>query len=128
MRERRGASRRPFQGEVEILEEVRGHSGTAIARDISTTGMFLMTVAPYEVGDEVTIRFLLPSSSCRIEVIGTVVRVETPHEGIPSSNVGVALRFQDADEWALAEVNRYVEKAPQVVGMVTSSGSLPRVR
>lgn len=121
MNERRRANRRPFKGEVEILEEVRGHSGTAIARDISVSGMFLMTMAPYELDDEVIIRFLLPSSSCHIEIAGRVIRLERPREGMDTSNVGVALRFDDADEWALAEVSRYVSKGPRVAGLVTKT-------
>jgi hypothetical protein len=126
MNERRRANRRPFKGEVEILEEVRGHSSTAIARDISVSGMFLMSMAPYRLDDAVTVRFLLPSSSCLIEVTGRVIRVETPREGVESANVGVALRFDAADEWALAEVNRFVERAPRVAGTVTTTGGTDR--
>ncbi len=119
MNERRNANRRPFRGEVEIREEVRGHSGSAIARDISVTGMFLMTMAPYQLNDAVTVRFLLPSSSCHIEITGEVIRVEPAREGVATRDVGVALRFDDADEWALTEVNRYVAKAPRIAGVVT---------
>ena len=126
MNERRSASRRPFQGEVEILEEVHGHSGTAIARDISVTGMFLMTMAPYRMDDAVTIRFLLPSSSCHIEITGRVIRVEKARKGLAPTEVGVALRFDNADEWALAEVNRFVERAPRVAGTVTAREEPPR--
>jgi Tfp pilus assembly protein PilZ len=126
MNERRRTNRRLFKGEVEILEEVRGQSSTAIARDISVSGMFLMSMAPYQVNDEVTVRFHLPSSSCHIEIVGQVIRVETAHEGTAAKDVGVALRFDDADEWALAEVNRYVAKAPRVAGVVTATNEPPR--
>ena len=121
MNERRSTSRRRFKGEVEILEEVRGHSGTAIARDISVTGMFLMTMAPYQVNDAVTVRFMLPSSSCHIEIVGQVILVNQPSENVEPTDTGVALQFDDADEWALEEVNRYVEKAPRIGGMVTAT-------
>ena len=121
MTERRSSQRRPFTGEVEILEQFRGHSGTAIARDISATGMFLITMAPYRLGESVSVRFLLPSSSCHIEVAGCVIRLQPPEEGLNPSMVGVVLRFDDADNWALSEVGRYVGKAPRVAAVVMTS-------
>lgn len=120
MNERRKATRRRFTGEVELLEEVRGLPGTAMARDISVTGMFLQTMAPWEQDEAMTIRFLLPSSSSHLEVQGKVVRRQGPGPDVDSEKVGVAIAFDEIPEWVLEEVRRYVDKAPRVGGVITS--------
>jgi len=53
--DRRSAARRRFTGTVEVVEEVRGKTATAMARDISVRGLFLQTLSPWEVGDRVTV-------------------------------------------------------------------------
>jgi len=117
--DRRSARRRRFTGSVEVLEEVRGFAGAAMARDISTRGMFLQTLSPWEVGDRVSIRFLLPSSSSYLVLEGVVVRVQRPSPGIPPDQVGAALSFENAEDWVIQEVARYVSRAARVDGVVS---------
>jgi len=107
--ERRRAARRPFEGTVELMEEVRGQWGTGMARDISALGMFLQTLSDYRVGDHVVVRFMLPTTSCQVELKGSVVRVEGPGHS-PAARPGVAIVFADAPDWAADEVRRYVLK------------------
>ncbi|MBP7125668.1 PilZ domain-containing protein [Myxococcota bacterium] len=117
--DRRRAKRRRFTGSVEVLEEVRGRTGLAMARDISVRGMFLQTLSPWEIGDRVSIRFLLPSSSSYLVLEGTVVRVQRPSAEVSPEQVGAALTFENAEEWVIQEVDRYVARAARLQGVVS---------
>ncbi|HOU55114.1 MAG TPA: PilZ domain-containing protein [Myxococcota bacterium] len=117
--DRRRARRRRFRGSVEVLEEVRGRTGVAMARDISVRGMFLQTLSPWEIGDRVSIRFLLPSSSSYLVLEGIVVRVQRPSPEVPPEDVGAALTFEGAEEWVIQEVDRYVARAARLEGVVS---------
>jgi Tfp pilus assembly protein PilZ len=109
-RERRRATRKYLGGAAEILENVRGEWSQAIARDVSRLGMFVETVSPYRVGEEVTVRFVLPTCSCQVEVRGRIVRAVTTGEATETSRIGVGIEFIEPADWALAEVVRFIEE------------------
>lgn len=119
--ERRSATRRRFSGTVEVVEEVRGRTATAMARDLSVRGVFLQTLSPWEVGDRVTLRFLLPSSSSYLVLEGIVIRVQPPLPDVPPDQVGAAVAFEDAEDWVIQEVARYVSRAARLEGVVRDS-------
>lgn len=116
-RERRRAVRRFLGGAAEILERVQGEWTHAIARDVSRLGMFLQTMSAYQVGQEVMVRFVLPTSCCQIEVRGRVVRVATASDTNDPDRIGVGIEFIEPPDWAMAEVVRFIEeRGPEMRG------------
>jgi hypothetical protein len=90
--ERRKAPRISTQQQVTVRFTRNGHfEFTGIARDVSTTGIFLYLDADIAEGMEVELRFLLPREEGRVTVPvrGKVVRVERPHL-VGSSGCAVA--------------------------------------
>jgi hypothetical protein len=116
-RERRRATRKYLGGAAEVLEKVHGEWSHAIARDVSRLGMFVETVSRYRVGEEVTVRFVLPTCSCQIEVRDRIVRAVGPGDTQGPDRLGVGIEFIDPADWALAEVVRFIdERGPDMRG------------
>jgi len=99
--DRRETPRVPFICEVECAE-VR--SGTRMSNprlsDISTTGAFVESMATFDLGMNVNLKFTVPS--LQVSVVAEVVNV------IP--NMGMGLQFRDltpAQEVAIQEVVRF---------------------
>lgn len=104
--ERRRAGRRRLAATVEVLDGSGAQTTRGIARDIGSHGMALYPQQPLAVGERVTLRFDLPTSSWCLELEARVVRSFEGEEG-----AAVALEFLDAPEWAVAEVTRFVSRA-----------------
>ena len=111
-RERRRSRRRQFDGVVQVLEHRAGRWDRGVGRDVSSLGMFLTTGSRYVVGEEVTVRFSLPGGSFEIEVQGRIVRVEGPQDPPHAGVAGVAIEFNEAPEWAMSEVSRFIREEP----------------
>jgi len=105
--ERRREPRREFAANVEVMKD---HGWIkAVARDISTAGMYLQTDLESSFVDVMTVRFLLPDSSSHLEVKGRVARRENEGAGQDSKLIGVGLEFVETTEWVLAELRSFVE-------------------
>jgi len=50
-----------------------------------------------------------------------VIRVQPPSPGVASDQVGAAVAFEDAEEWVIQEVARYVARAARLEGVVRDS-------
>lgn len=105
--ERRRAPRRPYRSQVEVIEGARG---TALARDVNHLGMFLNTAAEYRAGDDLKVRFMLPGTDYHVELAGRVVRVAGVDDATDPDDVGVAIEFQDADDWVVAALEGFIRE------------------
>jgi len=119
--DRRRAPRMDFRGAVQVLEEVRGEWSEAVSHDISRLGVFVVTQAPYRIGESVSVKFLLPTCAAQIEVAGRVVRRAEPIDPLAPSLSGVAIEFDEVEPWIGEELDRFLAGAGGGPGMVVST-------
>jgi Tfp pilus assembly protein PilZ len=70
---RRKHPRKPYRKEVLIAENDRVRS--EFGRNISAGGLFVETISPIEVAQEIKLVILLPNYERPIKIVGEVVRV-----------------------------------------------------
>ena len=75
-------SRVTFNGNHNIIAECGSLEGYFVAplRDLSTSGAFVLTDKPLEIGNEITLDFLLPNQEKPTKITGEVVR--KTHDGV----------------------------------------------
>ena len=114
--ERRRALRRklPFgRGAVLVVGDRVHIVGLA---DVSVTGAYLSTRAPVSVGDTHLLRLLLLPDTVEVELQAVIVRVAQVDVESPDHPRGVAVRFVDSNEKAIAQLQAYVARDRQRAG------------
>jgi len=81
---------------VQVDYSAVGGTSTEPAENLSTTGMFIHTVSPLEVGDAVTVSFLMPGTSMGLILPARVKWVNAFDRGGRKSGMG--LEFTAMDE------------------------------
>jgi hypothetical protein len=114
--ERRRALRRklPFGRGAVLLVGDRVHIvGLA---DVSVTGAYLSTRAPVRVGDTHLLRLLLLPDTIEVELQIEIVRVAQADVESPDHPRGVAVRFLNPNEKAIAQLQAFVARAQGAQG------------
>ena len=109
--DRRRALRRklPFGRGAVLLVGDRVHIvGLA---DVSVTGAYLSTRAPVRVGDTHLLRLLLLPDTIEVELQIEIVRVAQADVESPDHPRGVAVRFLNPNEKAIAQLQAFVARA-----------------
>jgi hypothetical protein len=109
--ERRRALRRklPFGRGAVLMVGARAHIvGLA---DVSVTGAYLSTRAPVRVGDTHLLRLLLLPDTIEVELEAEIVRVAQAELESPDHPRGVAVRFLDPNDKAIAHLQAFVARA-----------------
>jgi hypothetical protein len=111
--ERRRAFRRrlPFgRGAVLVVGERAHIVGVA---DVSVTGAYLTTRAPVSPGETHLLKMLILPDRVEVALKAEIVRVaQSVHES-PDHPRGVAVRFLDPDERAVARLRAFVAREPK---------------
>jgi Tfp pilus assembly protein PilZ len=84
------------------------HFFTGFARDISTGGIFVHTFSLPEIGDEVSVRFVVPLLGVEHEARAMVLWTRPEAPGRRFDDVGFGARFLSLPPEILASVDRYV--------------------
>jgi len=106
--ERRRALRRklPFgRGAVLVVGDRAHIVGLA---DVSVTGAYLTTRAPVTRGETHVLRLLLLPDTIELELQAEIVRVAQVDVESPDHPRGVAVRFQDLNEKAVARLRAFI--------------------
>jgi hypothetical protein len=109
--DRRRALRRklPFgRGAVLVVGDRVHIVGVA---DVSVTGAYLSTRAPVRVGDAHLLRLLLLPDTIEVELLIEIVRVAQADVESPDHPRGVAVRFLNPNEKAIAQLQAFVARA-----------------
>ena len=112
--ERRRALRRklPFgRGAVLVVGDRAHIVGLA---DVSVTGAYLSTRAPVSVGDTHLLRLLLLPDTVEVEIQAVIVRVAQADVESPNHPRGVAVRFLDPNDKAIAQLKGFVARTQRV--------------
>jgi hypothetical protein len=108
--ERRRAYRRklPFGRGAVLMVGDRAHIvGVA---DVSVTGAYLSTRAPVSVGGTHQLRLMLLPDTVEVELSAEIVRVSQAELESPGHPRGVAVRFLEPNEKAVAKLKAFVER------------------
>jgi hypothetical protein len=114
--DRRRALRRklPFGRGAVLLVGDRVHIvGLA---DVSVTGAYLSTRAPVRVGDTHLLRLLLLPDTIEVELQIEIVRVAQADVESPDHPRGVAVRFLNPNEKAIAQLQAFVARDQKRAG------------
>ena len=123
--ERRRAFRRklPFGRGAVLMVGDRAHIvGVA---DVSVTGAYLSTRAPVTVGHTYTLRLILLPDTVEVELQAEIVRVAQVELESPDHPRGVAVRFTDPNDKAIAQLQAFVARAQGQRGQVLSRQGKP---
>ena len=78
--------------------------------DVSVTGAYLSTRAPVSVGHTHVLRLLLLPDTVEVALQAEIVRVAQAELESPDHPRGVAVRFLDMDERALAQLRSFITR------------------
>lgn len=93
---------------VKLRFKALDSTGTSLARDISSGGMFVQTHEPLPMGCKVQVSMIHPVHLYKLELVGTVVRVDEPDPARPHSMAGVGLSFEGIDEETRAQLDEFL--------------------
>lgn len=104
--ERRSSDRRLVSMPVAVSVEVSHGTGqwSCMSRDISTTGIFLLTDRSIRTGAPVNLEFTLPGEQSPLKINGNIIRLQQADEEHPA---GLGIKFQDSASIPEA-IRRYI--------------------
>jgi uncharacterized protein (TIGR02266 family) len=80
-------------------------SESAMIKDISVSGLLLVTNQPLAVGTSLELRFVVPRQQQEITILARVVRTEDPQEGKPCCGI----QFSEMDVESKRQIRQFVE-------------------
>jgi len=112
--ERRSSMRRNVSTPVAVSVEVS--QGTqrwsCVSRDISLTGIFLLTDKMVDVGKTVKMEFSMPEDITPLKLQGTVARTQVGNIGFPA---GIGIKFGSLSPDMREAIKRYVEALGKII-------------
>jgi len=112
--ERRLSTRRNVSTPVAV--SVKVSQGTqrwsCVSRDISFTGIFLLTDKMVNMGKAVKLEFSMPEDATHLKIQGTVARTQVGNIGFPA---GIGIKFGKLSPHIHKAIKRYVEALGKVI-------------
>ncbi len=79
---RRDARKRFLGSKIPVHCKTLDHQFNATLRDVSSSGVFIETVMPFEIGQEIALKWNFPNSGKSVLATGEVVRTDVTGAGI----------------------------------------------